>query len=83
MHAMIHKVQLENGQAGRAARRKASPDISFLSRSLAQRHTSSHAASLEKNIAATAKTHGKLTIMRPVADEAEKQREKDKEGKKK
>jgi hypothetical protein len=40
-----------------------------------QRHTSSHAANLEKNIAATAKTHGKLTIMRPVADEAEKQRE--------
>ncbi|GAA5970925.1 hypothetical protein JCM11641_004511 [Rhodosporidiobolus odoratus] len=33
-------------------------------------HTSSHASSLEKDIAARALAHGKLTVMRPSAEEA-------------
>lgn len=34
-----------------------------------QKNTSSHATGLEKNIAAQALSHGKLTIMRKAAEE--------------
>ncbi|GAA5930040.1 uncharacterized protein JCM15063_004699 [Sporobolomyces koalae] len=40
-----------------------------------RRNTSSHAASIEKGIAASALAHGKLTIMRPVGEAEKKAKE--------
>ncbi|BGP51903.1 hypothetical protein JCM10450v2_007863 [Rhodotorula kratochvilovae] len=40
-----------------------------------QKNTSSHATGLEKNIAAQALSHGKLTIMRKAAEEVKKQKD--------
>lgn len=44
--------------------------------SCAQRTTSSHASALEKEIAAQAMSHGKLTIMRKAAEEVKAREEK-------